>query len=382
MKSKVAIVRCAAYEPALLDRSLAEAVELAPLPELRGASVLVKPNLLNASAPERAVTTRPELLAAFLRLLKARGAGRLTVGDSPGFHPQEAAGRRSGLREAAEAEGAAWVDFAEARELEYPEGRRVKRFSLAAALGEADLLVTLPKLKTHGLLRYTGAIKNLFGLVPGLGKSAYHLRFPDPGDFGAMLVDLALAARPAYALMDAVIAMEGRGPNNGRPRQVGLVLGSPDPLALDWAAASLIGYDPAGIAYLAEAAARCAAAGGPWIGGAADIEYPGLAPEGASPGRFELVGAAAGSADIFAAMLPGFAHRVVRNLASPRPFFDRRRCTACGACVRICPPGALELAAGADGRRRVAIDRGKCIRCYCCDEICPSDAIHLARRPW
>jgi uncharacterized protein (DUF362 family)/ferredoxin len=380
MKAQVSIVRCDSYDPSVLDRALAEAVELAPLPELRGASVLVKPNMLNASAPERAVTTHPAFLAAFLRLLQSRGAARIAVGDSPGFQPQALAGSRSGLRDAAEAEGATWADFSLPAEYECPRGKLVKRFTLAAALGEADLLVSLPKLKTHGLLRYTGAIKNLFGLVHQLGKSSYHLRFPDPADFGSMIVDLALAAKPSYALMDAVVAMEGRGPNNGRPKELGLVLASRDVLALDWTAASLIGYEPADIGYLADAASR-AASGGPWIGGPGDIELRGLPLAEAAPESFELVMGAQAETDFFASRLPGFAHRMANNIAVARPFFDDRLCTRCGSCVAICPPRALEIR-GSSGDRRVEIDRAKCIRCYCCDEACPAGAIRLRRRPW
>ncbi len=377
MKSIVAIARCPGYGPAELDRALAEAEELAPLPELRGASVLVKPNILISADPDRAVTTHPEFLRAFVRLLKSRGASRVVAGDSPGWQPQDLAGRCTGLKEAAESEGAEWADFSREAERECPSGKRVRRFTFAAALDEADLLVSLPKLKTHGLVRYTGAIKNLFGLVPGLGKSAFHLRFPDPADFGSMLVDLALAARPAYSMMDAVVAMEGHGPNNGKPRRLDLVLGSRDPLALDWSAAGLIGYDPAEVGYLAEAAARGVSDPDfPWISGPGDIELRGARIEEVRPASFELVRGPHPGTDIFAGRMPAFLHRMVKNLGAPRPYFDQRACRRCGACVRICPPRALRI------EGRIEIDRDKCIRCYCCDEVCPHNAIRLRRRPW
>lgn len=377
MQSVVAIVRCPTYDPALLDKALAQAAELAPLPEVRGASLLLKPNILNAALPEQAVTTHPQFLGACIRLLRSRGAARIAVGDSPSWQAQDLAGRRSGIKAAVEAEGALWTDFSEGAEYECAEGRRVKRFTLAKALGEADFLVSLPKLKTHRLVRYTGAIKNLFGLVPSLGKSAFHLRFPDPEDFGAMLVDLALATKPAFSLMDAVVAMEGHGPNNGKPKELGLVLASRDPLALDWTAAGLIGYEPSEIGYLADAAAR-----GVWAGGAADIEIRGERPEEVAPASFELVRATSGGTDIFASRIPAFLHRIVKNMSVPRPFFDHAKCEGCGACVRICPPRALAFIDAPGAGKRVAVDRAKCIRCYCCDEVCPADAISLRRRPW
>jgi uncharacterized protein (DUF362 family) len=284
MKTPVAVVRCPSYDAALLDRALAEAIELAPLPDVKGASVLLKPNILSAASPELAISTRGEVLAAFARLLKSRGAARIMAGESPAWQPHESAARKCGIGAACDAEGVEWLDFAESSEFESPMGRRVKRFTLATALRQADILVSLPKLKTHGLMRYTGAIKNLFGLVPGLGKSAFHLRFPAAEDFGAMIVDLALAAKPAYSLMDAVVSMEGEGPQNGRPAQTGLILGSRDPVALDWIAASIIGYEPRELAYLVDACSR-----GAWISGPEDIEVRGLGVEEARPASFELV---------------------------------------------------------------------------------------------
>ncbi|MBL8966693.1 MAG: DUF362 domain-containing protein, partial [Spirochaetaceae bacterium] len=329
-------------------------------------------------------------------------------GDSPGWQPQDLVGRLTGAREAAETAGAEWVDFSEGVEFEAPAGRIAKRFRFAKSLAETDLLVSLPKLKTHQLMYYTGAIKNLFGLVPGLEKSAFHLRFPGRAEFATMLADLVLAARPDFSLMDAVVAMEGPGPNNGRPRRLGLVMASRDPLALDWSAAGLIGYEPRQIAYLAElmdrlAAARAAPGGEPrqagtraaagegtafrrgaglpeWAASPADIAVAGVAVAEAKPDSFELV-PVLGKNDFLAEKLPPWLHRLVKGFMVPRPRFIDAKCVACAGCVRICPAKALELAPGRAGKRRVKLDHEACIRCYCCHEICPEDAIALVRRP-
>ena len=255
-------------------------------------------------------------------------------------------------------------------------GKRVKRFKLATALRRADILINLPKLKTHRLMRYTGAIKNLFGLVPGLDKSAFHLRFPDNDRFGEMLVDLALAARPAYSLMDAVISMEGDGPQNGRPVETGLVIASRDPAALDWIAASAIGYDPWELSYLVDACSR-----GAWISGPEDIELMGLGLEEARAPGFELVPPNAGH-KFFTESLPAPLRRLARDATVARPFFDDAKCVRCGGCVKICPPKALALVPdeGAVGGRRIRVDYEACIRCYCCHEVCPADAISLKKR--
>jgi uncharacterized protein (DUF362 family)/Pyruvate/2-oxoacid:ferredoxin oxidoreductase delta subunit len=376
MKTQVSIVRCLSYDQAELDRAIAEAVELAVLPDVNGASVLLKPNILNVCGPEAAIATRGEVLASFARLLRAKGASRIVAGESPAWQSSDQAARKSGIAAACEAEGVEWLDFSESAEVECPSGRRVRRFNLAAALKEADLLVSLPKLKTHRLMRYTGAIKNLFGLVPGMNKSGFHLRFPEPEDFGAMLVDLAAAAKPAFALMDAVVAMEGEGPSNGRPVNTGLILASRDVLALDWTAASLIGYEPSEIPYLVDAASR-----GIWVSGPEEIETLGLDLEDAAPESFELIPLRSKDR-FFTDRLPSPIRTALRNAAIARPFFDHKKCLRCGGCVKICPPAALDFEPdeAAKSGKRIRIDYGKCIRCYCCHEVCPADAISLAKR--
>lgn len=376
MSAKVSLVSAADYTAAEMDHAVAEAMELAGGFDCRDASILIKPNLLNASSPERAVTTHPELLRAFLRWLKRRGAARMVVGDSPGWQSQELVGLRSGIKDAALSEGAEWADFSEGLEVECPEGKLVKRFVLARALSEADLLVSLPKLKTHHLMYYTGAVKNLFGLVPGLQKSAFHLRFPDRKEFSAMIADLALAARPDFSLMDALVAMEGPGPNNGRPIRLGLLLASADALALDWTAASLVGYDPAQVPYLAALAGR-----GAYISGPEDIETTGLDPDAVRPESFELI-PVLHETDFFARHLPAWLHRIVKNCTVARPRFDHETCVRCGGCVKICPAKALAIRPSENGGDRVEIDYEKCIRCYCCHEICPEDAIRLVKTPF
>ncbi|MEI6876071.1 MAG: DUF362 domain-containing protein [Spirochaetota bacterium] len=359
-----------------MEWGVSEAIEIAGGFDCRDASVLVKPNLLNASSPERAVTTHPELLRAFLRALKRGGAARILVGDSPCYQAQDTVGLRTGIKDAAASEGALWVDFSEGQEVDNPEGSIVKRFNLAACLGDVDLLVSLPKLKTHQLMYYTGAIKNLFGLVPGFQKSGFHLRFPGRADFAAMLADLALAAKPDFALMDAVVAMEGPGPNAGSPRHLGLLLASKDSLALDFAAADLIGYDPLRIPYLAALAGR-----GGFVASPKDIEVRGTDLRAARPEAFKLI-PILGEAGSIRNQLPKPVQHLLRDLTVARPFFDHKACVRCGGCVKICPSKALEIRPHRAGGKRVEIDYSRCIRCYCCHEACPEDAIELLKRPW
>ena len=363
-----------------LEGALAEAIEKAGGLEVRGASVLVKPNLLNANGPERAVSSQPEIVAAMVRWLRAAGASRVLVGDSPAFQSQDLVGRKSRVREAAESAGGIWADCSTGIEVENPEGSLVKRFTLASPFAEADLLVDLPRLKTHQLMYFSGAIKNLFGLVPGLQKSAFHLRFPGRPEFASMLADLCLASAPDFSLMDGIVAMEGPGPNNGRPKKLDLLLASKDPLALDITACRVVGYEPLSIPYISELIARGSSSGpvrSSWIHSLADIETAGLPLDEAKVADFDRVPLLKDT-DIFKGRLPGFVHRLVKNLSVPRPAFDHRKCVRCGACIRICPAKALGYST--EATPRVVIDYEACLRCYCCHEVCPEDAIRLVRR--
>lgn len=368
MKSQVAIIPCADYELAAVEAAVAQACDAAGFPDVQGKTVLLKPNILRGAEPEKAVSTHPAVLRAAIRYAKAHGAARVLVGESPGFQAGNSAFRKSGLLEAAKAEGAQWVDFSESVQVPVPEGRLVKNFTVAKAAMDADVLVSLCKLKTHTLMYYTGAMKNLFGCVPGLQKPQFHMRFPDRGLFGQMITDLNLALKAEFSLMDAVVGMEGPGPGSGFPRPIGAVLASRDPLALDWAACGIIGLDPHLVANLEDALGR-----GAWVGSEGDIEVLGTRPEALRIADWKHVPRAGSGGR---AMPPA-----LQNLLVGRPFFSRKTCVACGACVTICPGAALELVAEPKAKtgNRIAVDYKKCIRCYCCHEVCPEDAIVVRR---
>ncbi len=369
-KHTVALQDCQDYDQARVDAAISSACIAAGFPDVAGKSVLLKPNLLNASDPQRAATTHPSVLRAAIRFVKSRGAASVSVGDSPGWQAQDMVGGKTGIMEAAKAEGAAWVDFSEGASVEVPEARLIRRFEIAKAILAADIIITVPKLKTHGLMYYTGAVKNLFGAIPGFKKSAFHLRFPGREEFAMMIADLALAVKPAFAIMDAVTGMEGQGPNNGTPRHIGLILASRNSFALDWVGSSLIGYDPVDVPYL-----KIAADDERYGFNPKKINTVGEDPAARAIRHFELVRVLHEN-DFFRKFMPAWLHRAARNLTVAKPYFSDERCVRCSGCVQICPAGALAFV---PDKQAPAVDYSACIRCYCCDEVCPEDAIRLRR---
>ncbi|MDX9783258.1 MAG: DUF362 domain-containing protein [Spirochaetia bacterium] len=376
ISAKVSVLPCGSYDPGLLDRCIAQAAEAAGFPDIAGKRILVKPNLLKAAAPEEAVTTHPEFVAAVLRFLWKQGAASIQVGDSPGHQNGRAVGKASGILHAALDGGATWVDFVPGEPRPAPEARLVKSFKLASALDDCDLVVNLPKLKTHRLASYTGAIKNLFGLLPGLAKSAMHLRFSDKIQFGTMLVDLGLSIKNSFHFLDGVVAMQGEGPGNGEPYPLGLVFASNDAAALDWVAASTIGYDPRRIPYLTDAIGRS--------GRDPDSPYIDTGSYVVDKKRtkgFKLLPYTAQS-NASLSEIPHYLEPLAMRFLAERPIFDKERCIGCSACIRICPAEALELERLNDGKYQVRIDDRACITCYCCHEVCPVGAIAIGKILW
>ncbi len=372
IKPQVAITGCSDYSPENIQSSLKKLLQNSAFPEVAGKTVLLKPNILSGSPPEKAVTTHPELVRAVIKELRTRGAARILVGDSPGVGSADLAGKKCGIKDAVDQEGAEWVVFNTVGTLLNPDGRKQTRFSPTSYLEEADVLISLPKMKTHEMMYYTGAIKNLFGLIPGLNKSRFHMNFPEKEDFAAMIVDLFQGAGTDFAIMDGILAMEGPGPGSGYPRKVELLGASDNLLALDWAFASIMGYEPELIPLLKDALDRQI-----WLKNPDEIEYPLLKPAELVMEDYKRVKILKDTGFI-KKMLPSGIYQFIRNLYVPRPFFIHRKCIRCGKCLEICPAAALSFRGEGKGKK-VAIDYQKCIRCYCCHEVCPVEAIRIGR---
>jgi len=371
MGAKVAIERCSAYEPEKLNAALKSAVLDADFPDVKGKTVLLKPNIVMDSAPEKAVTTHPVFLEAVIRLVKERGASNILVGDSPGIQGPNFTARGCGIGEAAKKNGAEWIDFTRGTiDLKCPEGKIQKSFTVSKVLQSVDFVISLPKLKNHQLMYYTGAMKNIFGLVPSVKKSAFHVRYPSRESFASMIVDLNVAVRPAYAIMDAVVAMEGPGPSAGTPKQVGLIMASSNLLAMDIAASSIVGYPPQLIPVIREALARKR-----WLNDFSEIEYPILKPEEVAVQDFVKIPFKKTNNQLLDFITPRPLKKLIASM-NPIPVINHNVCICCSDCIKVCASDAIKKAEQ-DGTIRILIDKNKCIRCYCCHEVCSEKAIKV-----
>ena len=372
-KATVSLVRLDAYDnQAQVDCAMREA--LVPFGGMSaivspGQRVLLKPNLVAPSKPELAVTTHPAIVRAAIRLVKAAG-GICFVGDGPGVGGTVNAARGSGLCDVAAEEGAEVLEFSETAVFENDENRLMKRLELARQLKEMDVLITLPKLKTHCQMAFTGALKNQYGLIPGAAKGKFHFRFQNRDRMADLMIDINRTARPALAIMDAVVGMEGPGPSGGTPRKIGALIAGTDLTAVDTVAFTLIGLKLEDVP-VSVAATR----GGYGTADLQDIDVVGVQIAELAVPDFKLVKAPLNIMRILP--LPQGILRWIRRQVAPAPWIDSTKCIRCRRCENGCPvtPAAIHPLALEKDR----LDDSLCIRCYCCHEFCPVKAIELRR---
>ncbi len=331
----------------------------------RGERVLIKPNLLAGDPPDKAVTTHPSVVAGMVRLVKEAG-GVPFIGDSPGTGKFESVCGRTGMTDVAEKYGATLVRLCTRADIAIPNAILMKRLVVAREALDADAIISISKLKTHTYTAFTGAVKNMFGVVPGVLKSNYHLGLPGVDDFAKMLLDVYAAVPARLHVMDAVWGMEGqKGPRAGRPKHLGLLIAGTDGVAVDAVASRIVEIKPRFIP-----TTRIGHAEGKGVGKLEQIKVIGELLEDVRVTDFEAVKRTVGIAD----RLPPFLFRLLRNHLSNKPRINPRACKLCMTCFKACPPQAIH-------RRRkntgLVIDYNKCIRCYCCLESCPHDAVDV-----
>lgn len=327
-----------------------------------GERVLIKPNMLSAKLPEAAVTTHPVVLQAVIELVQSTG-GVALVGDSPGFGTLRSVAKRSGMLAVVEATGAELVEFAETRAV--ASHGQFKRFEVAAAYLGADRIINLPKLKTHEMMTLTCGVKNLFGILVGAAKPAWHLQAGFDRDlFARVLLDIYQLRPPDLTIVDAITAMEGNGPGSGDPCHVGLLMAGVNAVAVDMIAAEITGI-PKKLLFVERQAEKLGLQGSDRRG----IDVVGVALESLQLRPFKLPPVS----DVQFG-LPGFIKNRLRNLLTTRPVQIMSRCVLCGVCVKACPSGVIKIVG-----RKLVFDYRRCIRCFCCRELCPEAALAVRR---
>ena len=370
MTKTVVLQKCQEYSFDNVFSCIKRMMELLPPPDVKGKTVLLKPNILYPKKPELAVGTHPVVVGATVKAFLERGAERVIVGESPAIANSTTAAKLTGMLDQVVFNGGEWADFHESIPVACPDGVVVKQFDFARQFEEADIVVSLSKLKTHQLMSYTGAMKNLFGLVVGLDKAKKHYQFPNKEDFGNYLIDLNIAANADYAIMDAIVGMEGPGgPGAGDPVKIGFLAASDNLLALDWECAALVGYEVRRIKYLEQALER-----GYWLKSENEIKTIGTPREECRCKNFKIV---VDPVETLGGMLPKWLDRNAKKYFVKNPHFNYRKCRMCGRCEQICPAHIINLE-GANGTAQIT-DRSKCIHCFCCHEICSFSAIKLRR---
>lgn len=332
-----------------------------------GSKVLLKPNLLSVEDKESPVVTHYTFFEAVIRVIKDY-CGTMTFGDSPGFGSSERAAEKAGLMEVARRYGVAFDDFTEKVHVNLSESLLVKNWEVAKVAVESDVLITLPKMKTHGMMYFTGAVKNQFGCVPGTQKALWHARMNNSQNFGRMLLDLNQVVDTKFAIMDGIVAMEGNGPKSGTPKAMNAIIMGASITGVDSVALRLMGYeDPARIPQYQV------------------VQETGWGP--VRPEEVEILGEEINpmiatdyqkvpqNREIFGNMS---SLNIVKRLVAPYPKLDWEACISCRRCDEVCPekPKVITMT-DVKGKSVPVFDRTTCIRCFCCQELCPVGALEV-----
>jgi len=329
-------------------------------------SILLKPNLLGAYQPDRAITTHPNIAAAVIEILKDHGI-KIALMDNPGGTVTQ--------KKVYQQTRMADLVKTYAIEIKYSlhDGiyhfNKKTRYTINKSFIDSEAIINLCKMKTHMYTLFTGAIKNFYGVIPGLAKSNLHRLAPNPTKFAEFVVDIyeLVKDRVVFNLMDCILGMDGDGPSAGEVKKFGLLIGGENAVAVDYFASRIMGFKPEKIPITRITAKR----------------------QGLNFSEFSLTGDIADSYLLENCNIQKSKrkNRILNMLSVPLkgvimrffwtiPYFNEEKCVRCNACVKFCPAKALTLE---QNDATPQLDPQKCILCMCCIEICPEQAISLKK---
>ena len=352
---RVVIGKCDTYEAGKLKEFLHKGFEEINF-NVDHSRILLKPNLLSGKPPEKAVNTHPEFIKALAEILLDYSCD-VYIGDSPGYESTEKALKNSGIMDIVEGTGLKVSHFDKKIIKKWHGISPYKEFVFGEDPDYYDVVINLPKLKTHGMMGLTLGVKNTFGFIHSFDKAKWHLRAGrDRMLFASILIDIHSIVKPEVTILDGIIGMDGDGPSSGRARNFGVVAISRDALILDYCVEGLIGLpSPLPVSLKAKSKGlikgyEIVAYGMPIV--ISDFQMPKTVDADWN--------------------LPVFAKNILRNMFVKKPKLDKGMCKGCGICIDVCPADALTFS-----EEVPLFDYKKCIRCYCCQEMCPEGAIRV-----
>ena len=332
--------------------------------------VLLKPNLLMGKPAERGVNTHPEVVRAVIQWVKQFKPSKVYVCDSAGGQKPgitELAMKESGIQEICEQEGAICVPFEKTeREIyEVKDSLELKEISSSRLIKEADLIINIPKIKTHWQCTLTCCIKNMFGTVLLANKAKTHAQAAILERFCSALVDIYSVSKPQLTVIDGYYCMEGQGPSSGDVVKLDIIMAGYDGVALDTAVCKIIGFDPSEILYLGKAVEKNL--------GTTNLEEVEILGE-----TIESVYRKFKRPKLKPISMPlprWFADYIGKTIFRAKVKFDKKKCKLCATCWTNCPVSAITPPDELKKGNVPNWDSKKCITCFCCVELCPHEAV-------
>ena len=324
-----------------------------------GERVLLKVNLVAGHDISRRVSTDPAIVRAVAKLVLDAG-GVPFIADSPGIDSFNRAAEKAGFLQIARELGLECHELTDPVDLPPSDGAEFKHIQVSKYVLEADKVISLAKLKTHGQMYLTMGVKNLFGCIPGRLKAGWHYNVGlNREKFAGLLLDIYAGVRPTFTLLDGVIGMDGDGPTSGDPYEFGIIAGTQDALTMDFWLCRMLGANledyPLYLAAKRRGLPQCELDPSDVEG---DIPPEHVFPNVNLPKTRSM------------RLLPRIPF--IERLMTSRPVHIPEKCIGCGRCAAVCAAGALK-----HENKHLHFDYGKCIRCYCCHEMCPVKAIEF-----